>query len=77
MNFMAVSMMHLAPDLLTLFMLALAVVPLALAWHDQRRRSQASERLRLLRGEARVSALLRDRPAASLETIRWDHGARG
>ncbi|HZH46284.1 MAG TPA: hypothetical protein VEY31_06575 [Roseococcus sp.] len=74
---MAVSMMHLAPGLLTLFMLALALVPLALAWHDQRRRAQASERLRLLRGEARVSALLRGRPAASLEAIRWDHGARG
>lgn len=56
---MSLAMIHLAPGLLTLFMLVLALSPLALAWQDSRRRAQGSERLRALRQEARIAAMLR------------------
>lgn len=44
--------LHLAPSLLVLFMAALAIVPLALIWADNRRREPAHERLARLRDDA-------------------------
>lgn len=70
------SMTHLAPTLLMLFMLALAVGPLALAWQDQRRRAQVAERLRALRQEARVSATLRTLQRDRMTAPQWDRVAR-
>ena len=58
---MTTSMMHLAPNLLVLFMLVLAGVPLALAWQDGRRRAAETLRVRGLRHEARLVAELRAR----------------
>ena len=58
---MTTSMMYLAPNLLVLFMLALAAVPLALAWQDGRRRAADAMRVRGLRREARLVAELRAR----------------
>jgi nicotinamide riboside transporter PnuC len=74
---MTLSMTHLAPTLLTLFMLALAVGPLALAWQDSRRRAQVAERLRALKREARVSATLRTRRPDRVAAPQWDRVARG
>ena len=71
------AMTYLAPNLLTLFMLALAIGPLALAWQDSRRRAQASERLLALRREARLSAMLRATQPPQLAALHWDHAARG
>lgn len=74
---MMLSMTSLAPYLLILFMLVLGVGPLALAWQDSRRRTQATERLRALQREARVSATLRGRQASSASALHWNHAARG
>ena len=68
--------MSLAPHVLTFFMLLLAGVPLALVWQDSRRRAQASQRLSILRREARISAQLRG-GAAPVAGFSWKQPARG
>lgn len=50
--------LHLAPGILLLFMLALAVVPLAIIWVDERRRESNAARLVRLREAARLNATL-------------------
>jgi len=49
---MIINSLHVAPSLLVLFMIALAVVPLALIWADSRRRDTVQGRLQRLREEA-------------------------
>lgn len=46
--------LHLAPSLLVTFMVALAVVPLAIIWMDERRNGAGAQRLALLRAEVRL-----------------------
>lgn len=50
--------LHFAPGLLVAFMLALAVIPMAIVWFDERRRGRESERLAQLREDARLRATL-------------------
>ena len=52
--------LHLAPELLVLFMLALAVVPLAIMWVDEWRKRGQSSRLVALREAAKLQATLSD-----------------
>ena len=55
--------LHLAPGLLVLFMVALAVVPLLIVVLDDRRRERDAARLERLRDEARLCASLARRAA--------------
>jgi len=61
-------LINLANELLIGFMLALALLPLALATLESRRRAAAGERLRALRHEARIAAVLRARRPAATES---------
>ena len=54
---------HLPPaEAFALFLLALGLLPLVLAWRGARAREQARARLAALRREARVTAQLRAAP---------------
>ncbi len=66
--------LHLAPGLLLAFMLALAVVPLAIIWMDERRRGGQSTRLIRLREDARLRAALA--LSVRAEEARPRHGVR-
>jgi len=74
---MTASMMHLAPNLLVLFMLVLAIGPLVIAWQDARRRAQAGVRLVALKREARVAAGLRARQPDRRAALEWNGATRG
>lgn len=67
---MSLSLLQLSPALLSLFMLSLALVPLAIAWQDGRRRSARSRRVHELRREAQVSAELRGRGEV-VRAVEW------
>ncbi len=55
--------LHLAPGMLVLFMVALAVVPLIIVLIDDRRRERQADRLEQLREHARLHATLAHRAA--------------
>lgn len=75
---MNATLMHLAPSLLLVFMLALAVVPLLMAWQDERRRRHEGARLHGLRREARIGAELRQRAhPATTPNHAWSISPRG
>lgn len=57
--------LHLAPSLLVLFMLALAIVPLGLIWADGRRRVTDQSRLARLRQDAALHDTLAHRAGQS------------
>lgn len=61
---------HFPPGLLVLFMVALAVVPLAIIWWDERRVGAGSDRLDRLRAEVRLREQLAQQARA--ETGRRD-----
>ena len=50
--------LHIAPGILMLFMVALAVVPLMLVWSDERRRAREEQRLGALRRQAALRVML-------------------
>lgn len=54
---------HLAPGLLVFFMIALAVLPLAIIWLDERRNDGAAGRLAKLRD----AVMLREQLARSIQ----------
>jgi hypothetical protein len=66
--------LHLAPGILVAFMLALAVVPLAIIWVDERRRGNHSARLARLRQEAQMHSALA--LAVGVENTRLRRGVR-
>jgi len=55
--------LNLAPSLLVLFMLGLAIIPLGLIWADQRRRESSHARLARLRQDATLRDALSRRAA--------------
>lgn len=57
--------LHLAPGLLVLFMVALAILPLALIWADGRRRTADQSRLARLRRDAALHDTLARRAGHS------------
>ncbi|WP_353212800.1 hypothetical protein [Rhodovarius sp.] len=50
--------LHIAPGILMLFMVALAVVPLMLVWFDEKRRAKEEQRLGALRRQAALRVML-------------------
>lgn len=57
---------HLAPGLLVVFMVMLAVVPLVIIWFDERRRGTGDDRLARLRQEVRLREDLARRALAEV-----------
>jgi hypothetical protein len=65
--------LHIAPGVLMLFMVALAVVPLALVWLDERRRAREEQRLGALRRLAALRVMLAAQAANERDVV---HGVR-
>jgi hypothetical protein len=62
--------LHIAPGILMLFMVALAVVPMALVWLDDRRRAREEQRLGALRRQAALRVMLAAQAASEHDVVR-------
>jgi type II secretory pathway pseudopilin PulG len=69
--------LQIAPGILMLFMMALAVVPLMLVWFDERRRAREEQRLAVLRRQAALRVMLAAQSADERDVKRGVRVANG
>jgi hypothetical protein len=69
--------LHIAPGVLMLFMVALAIVPLVLVWSDEKRRAREEQRLGGLRRQAALRVMLAAQAAKERDMVPGVHLANG
>jgi len=69
--------LHIAPGVLMLFMVALAIVPLVLVWSDEKRRAREEQRLGELRRQAALRVMLAAQAAKERDVAPGVHLANG